>query len=238
MHLFVQPRLGVGFPLHKSFGEPEADFVVGGLDSVGAVAKVAADVNAEVTTDSAKGGVGGLGGTEHLAAFEDSVHTLPYHAAHGAGAHVGNETREKGLLGKISVVLFEHCLTWLAKLHSNELESTLLKLLDDLADERSLNSVRLNHNIGSLLFWASLAFGISTLSFLAWLLSLFGLLGLATLLALLSRILFGCFLSCNLLFSEENLVGGVEVNCWLPWSCCLTWTLGAIVFLSVIRCVN
>ena len=46
-------------------GEPQSDFVFGALDRVGTVADVAADLDAEVTTDGAGGGVSGVGGAEH-----------------------------------------------------------------------------------------------------------------------------------------------------------------------------
>src|ERR1700712_5763397 len=44
--------------------EPESDLLLGVLDAVGAVADVAADVDGEVTTDGARGGGKGVGGTE------------------------------------------------------------------------------------------------------------------------------------------------------------------------------
>jgi hypothetical protein len=50
-------------------------------------------------------------------------------------------------------VLLEHTLSWLAHLHTNKLESLGLKSFHDFTDEASLNSVWLDHNVGSLLNW-------------------------------------------------------------------------------------
>jgi hypothetical protein len=44
--------------------EPESDLLLGVLDGVGAVADVAADIDGEVTTDGARGGGSGVGGTQ------------------------------------------------------------------------------------------------------------------------------------------------------------------------------
>ena len=82
---FVDPGLGVGSPVGELFSsEPKSDFVVGGLNSVGAVDDVSSDINAEVSADGSGGRVEGLGGTEHLAASEDGVVTFPNHSADGA----------------------------------------------------------------------------------------------------------------------------------------------------------
>ena len=68
--------------------EPEADLLLGGLDGVGAVADVAANVDGEVTTDGTGGGGQGVGGTEDGTAGLDDVLTLPDHGADGAAQHV------------------------------------------------------------------------------------------------------------------------------------------------------
>lgn len=47
-----------------TLGEPESNLLLGVLDGVGAVADVAADIDGEVTTDGARGGGKGVGGTE------------------------------------------------------------------------------------------------------------------------------------------------------------------------------
>jgi hypothetical protein len=92
----------------------------------------------EVTTDGA--GLGGkrVGGTEDLAAGLDGVTALPDHGADGAAAHVGNESREEGLLGEVFVVLLEVLLGGRGELDGGKLEATALEARDDGADEAAL----------------------------------------------------------------------------------------------------
>lgn len=68
--------------------EPEGNLLLGVLDRVGAVADVAADIDGEVTTDGARSGGKGVGGTEEDTAGLDGVTALPDHGGNGAGGHV------------------------------------------------------------------------------------------------------------------------------------------------------
>lgn len=89
MHLFVDPSLDGWCPGDEIFvGEPEGDFLVRWLNSVGAVDDVAADLDAEISADGSWERVSWVGGTEHLAAGLDGVQTLPDHGDDWAGAHV------------------------------------------------------------------------------------------------------------------------------------------------------
>ena len=54
-------------------GEPQTDLVVGALDRVRAVADVATDLDREVASDGARGGVGGVGGAKHHSASFDNT---------------------------------------------------------------------------------------------------------------------------------------------------------------------
>ena len=107
---------------------------------------IAADVHGEITTDSSWGRLAGLGGTEQLASLDGSVGSLPDHGENWSGLHEVNETIEEWLALEISVVSLEVSLRWLDELHSEELESLLLKTLDDGSDEAALDSVGLNHD--------------------------------------------------------------------------------------------
>ena len=147
----VDPGVGVVGPVAElSIREPEGDLLVGRLDGVGTVANVSADIDAVVTSDGAGLGVERLGGTEHLSAGEDDVGTLPDHAADGAGGGVLDETVEEALGGKISVVLLELLSAGLGKLHGDELEALGLEAGDDGTDEASLDTIGLDHDVGSL----------------------------------------------------------------------------------------
>jgi hypothetical protein len=145
--------VGVVVPVDKVrlVGEPKSDLGVCGLDSVGTVDNVTSNINAEVTADSSGFGVLGLGGTEHLAASLDGVVTFPDHAADGAGDHVLDKSGEELLGGKIGVVLFHVFLGGLGELHGDELESLGLETRKDGANESTLDTVGLDHNVGTFL---------------------------------------------------------------------------------------
>jgi hypothetical protein len=97
----------------------------------------------EVTTDGSGLGSEGVGGTEDLAAGLDGITALPDHGADGAGAHVGDESREEGLLGEVLVVLLEVLLGGGGELDGGKLEATALEARDDGADEATHHAVRL-----------------------------------------------------------------------------------------------
>ena len=131
-------------------GEPESNLGLGALDGVRTVADVAADVDAEVTTDGARGGVSGVGGTEHDAASLDGVEAFPDHAADGTHEHVVDEALEELLAGEVGVVLLEVGAAGGDELHGDELETLVFEALDDLADEATLDAVGLDHDVGAL----------------------------------------------------------------------------------------
>lgn len=89
-------------------------------------------IDAVVTTDRARSGVGWLGRAEHLPSLCDDVPSLPNHAAHRARVHVLDQTREKRSLRQISVVLLQHLLSGHCKLQSHELITLLFKTLQHL----------------------------------------------------------------------------------------------------------
>ena len=146
----VDPGGGVVVPGAEFLGlEPKSNFLLSGLNGIGTVDDVSSDIDAEVTSDGSGLRVERLCGTEHLSASLDSVVTLPDHAADGAGSGVLNETSEERLAGEISVVLLEHLLTGSAQFHGDELESLGLESGNDLTDEASLDTVGLDHDVGS-----------------------------------------------------------------------------------------
>lgn len=150
--------------------EPEGDLLLGALDRVGAVADVAADVDGVVTTDGARGGGQGVGGTQDGTAGLDDVLALPDHGADGTAQHVwrqisgesplmntvililtGDEALEERLASEVGVVLLEVLLAGSAELHGNELEAAVLEARDDGANEATLGgSVSETHSIDDL----------------------------------------------------------------------------------------
>ena len=157
MESLVNPFLGVVRPVDELlWGEPESDLLVGGFNGIGSVDNISSDINAEITSDSSWLRVKWLGGTEHLSSGLDGVVTLPNHAADWAGGGVLNESSEESLSGEVRVVLLELSLSWLAEFHGNKLESFLLESGDDGSDEASLDTVWLDHDVGSFLCHSSM----------------------------------------------------------------------------------
>ena len=69
---------------------------------------------------------------------------------HHSPGHVLDKPGEERLLGEVSVMVLQQLGGGLHELHGHELESFVLKSLDDLSAEAALDSVRLDHDEGSL----------------------------------------------------------------------------------------
>merc|ERR1719230_2158906 len=94
----IYPGLGVVRPGGELLRlEPESNLLLSRLNGIGTVDDVSSNIDAEVTSDSSGLRVERLGGTEHLSASEDSVGSLPDHAADGAGSGILNEASEERL---------------------------------------------------------------------------------------------------------------------------------------------
>lgn len=78
------PGSRVRVPLHDALREPESDLALSGLNSIRAVADVAAHILAEVAADGARSRVARAGSAEELAALRDGVAADPDHADHRA----------------------------------------------------------------------------------------------------------------------------------------------------------
>ena len=115
------------------------------------MADVAADIHAEVTSDGARGGVAGLGGSEQLSALSSSVLSLPNHGQDGGGLHELDQTAEERLGAEVGIVSLEVSLRGFDELHSDELETLLLESGNNGSAQVALNTVRLNHDERSLL---------------------------------------------------------------------------------------
>jgi len=136
--------------LDNTLGEPKLDLLFGVLDGVRAVANVSSDGEGKVTTDGARSGGEGVGGTENVTTSLDSVEAFPDHTNDGAGVHVLDQPREEGLASEISVVLLKVLRGSMNELEGDELEATLLESADDSADKGALDTVRLDHDVGAL----------------------------------------------------------------------------------------
>ena len=117
------PLLLAGVPLLDALREPQSDLGLCGLDGIGAVAHVAADLDTQVTTDGAGGGVSGVGGAEQGAAHGDHVGALPDHAHDGAGHHVVDQGAEETLGRQVGVMLLNMLASRGVELEGNQLEA-------------------------------------------------------------------------------------------------------------------
>ncbi len=84
-HLLVDPGAHGGDIVHEALGEPERDLVLRGLDAVGAVDHVAADVDAEVKPDRARLRRERVGCADQLAPLLHDALALPDHRDDGTG---------------------------------------------------------------------------------------------------------------------------------------------------------
>lgn len=111
---------------------------------------VAANLDAQVTTDGARGRVLGIGGSKNLTTSLDNVQTLPDHGDDRSRGHVLDKTREEGTGREVSIVLLQEILSRPDELEADELETLGLEPLDDLADKPALDAVGLDHDEGTL----------------------------------------------------------------------------------------
>jgi len=148
--LFINPGLLSRSPGGEFFRlEPEVDFLVGSFDGVRTVDDVSADIDAVVTSDGARSRVEGSSFTEHLSASSDGISTFPDHGNNGAGSDVLDEATEEGLGGEVSIVGFEGFLLGGDLLKTDKLEALIFESLDDSTDETSLDTIGLDHDVGS-----------------------------------------------------------------------------------------
>ena len=111
---------------------------------------IPASDDAEVSSDGSRTGLGGVGGTEECSADGDCILAFPDDADDGAGEHVLDEGGEEGSGTEVFVVFLKKFLGGIDELEGSQEESSLLEPRDDLANESSLDTVGLDHDVGSL----------------------------------------------------------------------------------------
>lgn len=94
---------------------------------------VPVNLDTEVTTNGARGGGEGVGGTDHQTRGGDDSLSFVGEADHGARGEERNQISEEGALLVLSVVLSSLLLGGVDELHSDELESALLPAREDLS---------------------------------------------------------------------------------------------------------
>merc|ERR1719186_458972 len=149
--LLVDPVLLGGGPVTELLRlEPEGNLVVGRLNSIGAMADVAPNMDGEVSPDGSREGSGRVRLTKHNTTSLHCVQTLPNHGTDRAASHVGDESTEESLAGEVSVVLLQVLHGGLHHFHGNQLEPLLLKERDNLANQATLDTIGLDHDEGPL----------------------------------------------------------------------------------------
>ena len=105
------------------------------------------DFDAEVASDRARGGLGGVGRADDLPSGLDDVLALPNHSDHRGGDDVVHKRSEERLAREVRVVILRELLAHLHHLEPAEREALPREAVDDLADEAALDSVRLDHDV-------------------------------------------------------------------------------------------
>ena len=78
------------------------------------------------------------------------VETFPDHWDDRTGSHVADQLPEESLLAQVRVVPLQQAFWGLHELASHHFEAPLLEPLDNVADEIPMDSVRFQHDKGSL----------------------------------------------------------------------------------------
>lgn len=147
---FVEVGLSWERPAEELFRfEPVGDFTVGGFNRVGAVANVAAGLEAEVATDGSWGRVLRVGGSQKSTALSDGSQTFKDDGEDWSGGHVLNQPVEERLVFQVAVVLLEVLLGGNEGLGGNNLESSLLKTGKNLSDQAAGNTIGLDGDEGT-----------------------------------------------------------------------------------------
>jgi len=131
-------------------GEPQGYFLLGTIDSVGAVADVAPDIDGIVEADGARGGGERVGSTENETADLDDLTALPHHGDDWAGGHIADKTGKKRLVLQVFVMLLKVLFGGRDHLDGDEFEAALLEAANNVSNKSTLDTIRLNSNEGLL----------------------------------------------------------------------------------------
>ena len=155
--------------------EPQANFLFGRFEAIRTVDDVAANGNGIVETDGSRCRIERVGGSDHGTSLTDDVLSLPDHGNDRrlSVGHVVNKSGEEGFGRKVGVVLLGVSLNskmglmklmvekiiflcsaaYLGRnegLHGDKLVATTFEAGDDLADESTLDAIRLDGNESTL----------------------------------------------------------------------------------------
>jgi len=146
---FVDPFVRVVFPGQNVLTEPQFDFFLSILNGVGSVADVTTSDNSVISSDGSRVWCQRIGGSEQESSGGNNSSSFPDHADDGTWQHVVNEGREEGSCTKVGIVLFKVFFGWGGQFKSSKVVSFLLESGDDGSNESSLDTVGLDHDVGS-----------------------------------------------------------------------------------------
>jgi len=136
-----------GGPVDQLLGlEPEGDLLLRRLGRIRPVDDVSPQIHAEVPADGSRERLLRVRLTHHHAAGLCGVLAFPHHGNNGSGGDEIDEFVVERFVLQVDVVLLNVLSGSLHKFHSDELEPSLLKSLDDVTDESSLYSVGFHHD--------------------------------------------------------------------------------------------
>merc|ERR1712168_94100 len=134
---------------HLTLLKPQGNFCVRRVHRITSMDDIPTHIDGEITSDGSWFGLQRISLPKHLSSLFHHVLTLPNHGNHGAGGNMADESGEERSWLQVSVMLVQQFFISLQHLHGNEFVSTLLEPLDDISDQSSFHSIRLDHDEGT-----------------------------------------------------------------------------------------
>nr|AFK49052.1 unknown [Medicago truncatula] len=144
--LLVNPRVEAALPCSRSLREPQTNFLVGAFNRITSVNNVPPNLNSKVTTNSSRLGLSRVCGTNNLSASSHNILPFPNHGNNRARDNVLHQSAEERLCRQISIVLLSKSTLHIQEFQTFQVETLLLKPADNLTNESSLNTIRLDHD--------------------------------------------------------------------------------------------
>lgn len=124
------------------------DFLGGGSGAIRGVADVEHFVPTEVATNSALGGLRGVGGAEEVADAVDGAFTAEDEDDHGARAHEADDVGKEGEFGEVGVMLAQKGVGQTEHFAGNDVKASAFKAVDDLSGQVLVEGIGLEDDEG------------------------------------------------------------------------------------------
>jgi hypothetical protein len=136
--------------VNQSFWEPQSQLLLGILNAVRSMDDVAPDVNAIGSTDASWFSGQRVSGPDDLPGLLNNILSLESNCNNWSGGDVLDQGWEESLGGEIRVVSLGQLLWHIHELQPTKGVSLGHKSVDDRGHESALDTVWLDHNVGSL----------------------------------------------------------------------------------------